>query len=89
MTKSDHGPYSIPSMSSLVAFESSARVIAYYRVPDPDRALTALDALLADHPDDPWFHELKGRVLFENGRFRGAIAHFQFSAPLSLDVNMT
>ena len=38
-----------------------ARAIAYYRIPDLERSLATLDTLLADHPDDPWFHELKGR----------------------------
>ena len=50
-----------------------ARAIAYYRIPDLHGALETLDSLLADHPDDPWFHELKGQVLFENGRVREAI----------------
>ena len=45
-----------------------ARAIALYRIPAIDRALAVLDGLLADFPDDPWFHELEGQILFENGR---------------------
>ena len=63
-----------------------ARAIAYYRIPDLERALAALDALLADHPDDPWFHELKGQVLFENGRVREAIAPYERAVALKDDV---
>lgn len=63
-----------------------ARAIAYYRIPDLGRALAALDALLADHPDDPWFQELKGQVLFENGRVSEAIAPYQRAVALRDDA---
>ena len=63
-----------------------ARAIAYYRIPDLERALAALDALLADHPDDPWFHELKGQILFENGRVREAIAPYSRAVALKEDA---
>ena len=62
-----------------------ARAIAHYRIPDLERALTVLDALLADHPDDPWFHELKGQVLFENGRVREAVAPYSRAVALKED----
>ena len=63
-----------------------ARAIAHYRIPDLERALAALDALLAEHPDDPWFHELKGQVLFENGRVREAIAPYERAVALRDDA---
>ena len=63
-----------------------ARAIAYYRIPDLERALAALDALLADHPDDPWFHELKGQTLFENGRVKQAIAPYERAVALKGDA---
>ena len=63
-----------------------ARAIAYYRIPDLDRAFAALDALIADHSDDPWFHELKGQVLFENGRVREAIAPYERAVALKDDA---
>ena len=62
-----------------------ARAIAYYKIPDLNRAVVALDALLADHPDDPWFHELKGQVLFENGRVRAAIEPYSRAVALTED----
>jgi predicted Zn-dependent protease len=49
-----------------------ARAIAYYQMKDPDRALTLIDALLADHPDNPYLWELKGQVLFEFNRVEQA-----------------
>ena len=65
-----------------------ARAIAYYQIPDLERALAALDALLADHPDDPWFHELKGQVLFENGRVSEAIAPYERAVALKGDAGL-
>lgn len=49
-----------------------ARAIAYYQMKDPDRALTLIDGLLADHPDNPYLWELKGQVLFEFNRVEQA-----------------
>ena len=62
-----------------------ARAIAHYRIPDLQRALAELDAMLTNHPDDPWFHELKGQVLFENGRVREAIAPYSRAVALKED----
>jgi predicted Zn-dependent protease len=45
-----------------------ARAVAYYRLPDLEKALGLVDGLIAEHPEDPYFHELKGQILFENGR---------------------
>lgn len=45
-----------------------ARAIAFYRVPDLGAALTEIDALITLEPANPYFHELKGQMLFENGR---------------------
>jgi predicted Zn-dependent protease len=45
-----------------------ARAIAEYRIPDLDKALPTIDELIRDYPRDPYFRELKGQMLFENGR---------------------
>lgn len=45
-----------------------ARAIAYYRKPRMDKALPLIDGLIAEMPGDPFFHELRGQMLFENGR---------------------
>ena len=54
-----------------------ARAIALYRLPDLDRALPAVDVLILEEPANGWFHELKGQMLFENGRTREAIAPYR------------
>ena len=50
-----------------------ARAIAWYRDGQTERALTAVDALLAEQPENPYFWELKGQILFEEGRPAEAI----------------
>ena len=50
-----------------------ARAIAHYRRPDLPRAFAEIDSLLAEHPGDGFFLELKGQILFENGHIDDAI----------------
>jgi predicted Zn-dependent protease len=45
-----------------------ARAVAYYRNSQIDRALPELETLTTEAPDNPYFHELKGQILFEYGR---------------------
>ncbi len=59
-----------------------ARAVAYYRAADIDRAGREIDSLLAEEPDNPFFHELKGQMLFEFGRVREAIAPHRRSVEL-------
>lgn len=63
-----------------------ARAVAYYRVPDLARALPLIDGLIAEHPDDPYFHELKGQMLFENGRPVEARAPYELAVRLLPDA---
>ena len=59
-----------------------ARAIAYYRIPDVERAIGELDGLLREFPEDPWFHELKGQVLFENGHIALSIPPYEKAVAL-------
>ncbi|MGQ3045087.1 MAG: tetratricopeptide repeat protein, partial [Brevundimonas aurantiaca] len=59
-----------------------ARAIAWYRDGQTDRALEAVDALLGEQPDNPYFWELKGQILFEEGRPGDAIAAHQRSVEI-------
>lgn len=54
-----------------------ARAIALYRKPDTEAALAAVSALITEHPDDPYFQELKGQILFEGGRVEEAVPYYQ------------
>jgi predicted Zn-dependent protease len=62
-----------------------AKTIALYRLPDLPAALDGVDALIAEHPDDPYFHELKGQMLFENGHIEEAIAPYRKAVELRPD----
>ena len=59
-----------------------ARAIALFRLPDLDRALPLIDELIAERADDPFFHELKGQMLFENGRPQEALAPYEMAVRL-------
>lgn len=60
-----------------------ARSIAYYRVANLPKATGLIDQLIAELPNDPYFHELKGQMLFENGR--GVEALPSYERAVSLD----
>jgi predicted Zn-dependent protease len=59
-----------------------ARAIAYYRAPDLDRALPLVDGLIAAEPGNAYFAELKGQMLFENGRVAEAEPHYRRAVEL-------
>jgi len=60
-----------------------ARSIAYYRRPNTPKAIKLVDKLIARKPNDPYFHELKGQIYFENGKIDLALTSYQTSADLS------
>jgi predicted Zn-dependent protease len=62
-----------------------ARAIAYYRVPQLKQALELIDGLIAEAPNDPYFEELKGQMLFENGRVKDAVEPYQRANDLKPD----
>jgi predicted Zn-dependent protease len=51
-----------------------ARAYAWHRSSHPERALSEIDSLLAERPQDPFFLELRGQILLETGRPREALA---------------
>ena len=59
-----------------------ARVMAYYRDARIDEALRLMDELLKQSPDDPYFHELRGQILFENGRLNEALPAYERAVKL-------
>ncbi len=63
-----------------------ARVIAWYRDGQTEKALTAVDVLLTEQPQNPYFWELKGQILFEEGRPAEAIGAHQRAVDLKPDA---
>ena len=51
-----------------------ARSVAWYKQGLTDRAVEEVDALLEVEPDNPYFHELKGQILFESGSIEPSVA---------------
>jgi predicted Zn-dependent protease len=60
-----------------------ARAIAYYRIPDLKNAIPTIDGLIKDYPNNPYYNELKGQMLFENGRVADAVAPYQRAVQLA------
>ena len=60
-----------------------ARAIAYYRMPKLDLALPEIDGLIRDFPNHPYYRELKGQMLFENGRVRDAMRPYEEAVKLA------
>ncbi|MDQ1153873.1 M48 family metalloprotease [Brevundimonas sp. SORGH_AS_0993] len=63
-----------------------ARAIALYRDGQTEKGLAAVDALIAGDPTNPYFHELKGQILFEEGRPAEAIAAHREAVRLKPDA---
>jgi predicted Zn-dependent protease len=80
-----------PPSSTLAAYPEKdqsvlaryARAIAYYRMPKLDKALPIIDGLIRDFPQDPYFRELKGQILFENGRISEAAQPYEEAVRLA------
>ncbi|MEM1396990.1 MAG: M48 family metalloprotease [Pseudomonadota bacterium] len=62
-----------------------ARAVAYYRDADLASAEEQIDTLLALYPDNPFFHELKGQMMFEFGRIEESIEPHRKSVQLAPD----
>ncbi len=54
-----------------------ARAIAYYLEPDLPKALALIDELLAKRPKDPYFLELKGQMLLDNGHVPQSVRYYR------------
>ncbi|MBK0397981.1 M48 family metalloprotease [Limibaculum sp. M0105] len=54
-----------------------AKAVAYHRLPDQAKALAAMDRLLALRPNDPFYLELKGQLLFEQAHPEEAVSYYR------------
>jgi len=73
-----------PSDRSIAA--RYARAIAEYRIPDLKKAVADIDGLIKDEPRNPYFEEMKGQMLFENGHVRDALEPYRQAVRLAPDV---
>ncbi len=62
-----------------------ARSVAYYLEANLMVAVPLVDGLIAEAPQNPYFYELKGQMLFENGRIEQSLEPFRKSIELAPD----
>lgn len=60
-----------------------ARAVAWHRQPNLKRALAEVDGLIASRPDDPYYQELRGQFLLEDGQARAAAAAYAKAVALA------
>ena len=60
-----------------------ARSTAYYLKGNLAIALPLIDGLIAEAPNNPYFYELKGQMLFENGRIEDSLEPYGKSVELA------
>ncbi|MBL0941773.1 MAG: M48 family metallopeptidase [Alphaproteobacteria bacterium] len=65
-----------------------ARAIALYRNHKLSEALKVINSLISEFPEDPYFHEFKGQMLFENGRIADALLAYQKALILKPDSDL-
>jgi len=63
-----------------------ARAIARYRAGETEVALAAVDELLVEQPENPFLWELRGQILFEEGRAAEAVDAHRKSVELLPDA---
>ncbi len=56
-----------------------ARTFAYHKSHKIDLALKEINSLLKESPDNPYFHEAKAQVLFENGKISQSLISYKES----------
>jgi len=59
------------------------RAVALWRLGQIDPALDLINQLIAVEPKNPYFHQAKAQMLFENGRIPDSIAAFKTAAALA------
>jgi predicted Zn-dependent protease len=62
-----------------------ARAFAAYRATDIKNATTKTQKLIDDHPDNPYYYELMGQILFESAKVEESIAPHRKSVELAPD----
>ncbi len=56
--------------------------VALFRKPDLRAALVKINELITEEPNNPYFYELKGQMLFENGYIKESVSAYNVAAEL-------
>lgn len=62
-----------------------ARAIADFKATESEKAITAMRQLVKEKPNDPFFYDTLGQILFETGDLNGATAAYQRASALLPD----
>jgi predicted Zn-dependent protease len=65
-----------------------ARAISALRYGDQRSALNQIDALIQSHPNNPYFHEVKGQALLESGHPAAAVGSLRRAATLAPNATL-
>ncbi|MBK8176922.1 MAG: M48 family metallopeptidase [Rhodospirillales bacterium] len=63
-----------------------AHAIVEHRQAHTSQAITIIDQLISEHPDDPYFYELKGQILFESGQPVSALEPYEKAVAILPDA---
>lgn len=73
-----------PTDTSLLA--RYGRSVAYFQASQINEALRELESLLKEFPNDAFFWDLKGQILFDEGKITEAIAAYEKAVTLRSDI---
>ncbi|MBE9476590.1 MAG: M48 family metalloprotease [Proteobacteria bacterium] len=59
------------------------RAIAYHRLPNKKKSLSEINRLLSMRPNDPYYQELYGQILLENGNAASAVSAYKKAVQLA------
>lgn len=65
-----------------------SRSVAYYQQGDTQRAVEEVGVLISRHPDNPYFHELRGQILLEGGKIAEAVDAYDKAIELAPDESL-
>ena len=63
-----------------------AKSVALHRAPAPQEALAAIDRLIELRPNDPYYIELKGQILYESGNAEAAVPLYRQATRIAPDT---
>lgn len=70
-------------LSNTSADARYARAIAYYRVAQTNEARAELNTLIAESPNNPYYQELMGQILYESGHAAESVPYHRRSVDLT------
>jgi len=64
-------------------FNKYSLAVAYYRKALLNQSILILNEMIKEYPENPWFYELKGQILYESGKIKESIMPYQKALSIS------